>query len=182
MSDEIVALYDPSDAEGRVTGTAPRSRVRRENLPHAATVVVIVDRDARVLVHRRSERKDLWPGLLDCASGGVVLAGEAFESAARRELAEEVGIDDAGLALEFLLRDWYRDDLTWYLASVYRAGWDGPVRFVDGEVAEAWWAAPEAVAAALADPTSPFVPDTRSLLGRLPCPISVAKSGYPEPG
>jgi isopentenyldiphosphate isomerase len=167
VSDEVVALYDPSDADGRVTGAAPRSQVRRENLPHAATVVVIRRPDGKVLVHRRSEGKDLWPGLLDCSCGGVVLAGEAFESAARRELAEEVGIDDPGLSLEFLLRDWYRDSLTWYLASVYRTVWDGPVRFVDGEVAEAWWERPDVVAAALADPASPFVPDTRSLLARL---------------
>jgi 8-oxo-dGTP pyrophosphatase MutT (NUDIX family) len=167
VSDEVVALYDPTDVRGRVTGTAPRSRVRRENLPHAATGVVIRRPDSRVLVHRRSAAKDLWPGLLDCASGGVVLAGETPERAARRELAEEVGIDDPGLRLEPLLRDWYHDDVTWHLASVYRALWDGPVRFLDGEVAEAWWEAPDAVAAALADPASPFVPDTRALLTRL---------------
>ena len=167
MSDELVALYDPADAEGRVTGAAPRSRVRRENLPHAAAFVVVRRSDGRVLVHRRSAGKDLWPALLDCANGGVVLAGETPERAARRELAEEVGVDDPGLRLEFLLRDWYRDERTWHLAFVYRTVWDGPVRFADGEVAEAWWEAPDVVAAALADPASPFVPDTRALLTRL---------------
>jgi isopentenyldiphosphate isomerase len=167
VNDEIVALYDPSDGAGRVTGTAPRSHVRRENLPHAATCVVVRRPDGRVLVHRRSAGKDLWPGLLDCAIGGVVLAGETPEHTATRELAEEIGVDDAGLHLEVLLRDWYRDDVTWYLASVYRAVWDRGVRFVDGEVADAWWEAPDAVAAALADPASPFVPDTRALLKRL---------------
>jgi 8-oxo-dGTP pyrophosphatase MutT (NUDIX family) len=167
VSHEVVALYDPSDRRGRVTGTAPRSRVRRENLPHAATCVVVRRPDGRVLVHRRSAGKDLWPGLLDCAIGGVVLAGETPEHAARRELTEEVGVDDPGLRLEFLLRDWYSDDAAWYLASVYRTVWDGPVRFVDGEVAEAWWRPADAVTAALADPASPFVPDTRALLTHL---------------
>jgi hypothetical protein len=45
--------------------------------------------------------------------------------------------------------------------------WEGPLRFVDGEVAAAWWEGPDSVAAALADPASPFVPDTRALLLRV---------------
>lgn len=167
MTEEVVALYDPRDGEGRVTGAAPRTRVRRENLPHAAAFVVVRRSGGRVLVHRRSAGKDLWPGLLDCANGGVVLAGETPEQAARRELAEELGIDSPELPLEALLRDWYRDDHTWHLAFVYRTAWNGPVRFADGEVAEAWWESPDVVAAALADPSSSFVPDTRALLTRL---------------
>jgi 8-oxo-dGTP pyrophosphatase MutT (NUDIX family) len=162
-ADEVVALYDP--ASSRPTGTAARARVRRENLPHAATAVLVRRRTGEVLVHRRSAAKDLWPGLLDCAFGGVVLAGETPEAAALRELAEEAGIDDPSVPLEPLLVGWYRDADTWYLAHVYAAVWDGPVRFTDGEVDAAWWEAADAVRAALADPSSPFVPDTRALLG-----------------
>jgi len=161
---ETVGLLDPDDDSGRVVGAAPRSRVRRENLPHAATGVLVRRSDGRVLVHRRSPDKDLWPGLLDVACGGVLHAGEDPDAGARRELAEEVGIDDPGLELEPLGRRWYRDEDTWYLAHLYQVVWDGPVRFVDGEVAEAWWEPREAVAAVLADPASPLVPDTRALL------------------
>ena len=35
---------------------------------------------------------------------------------------------------------------------------------VDGEVTEAWWEPPFVVAALLADPASPLVPDTRELM------------------
>ena len=161
---ELVALFDPDDDTGRVTGSAPRDRVRAENLPHGATGVIVRRPDGQVLVHRRSDGKDLWPGLLDVACGGVVLAGEDPEAGARRELAEEVGIDDPALPLEPLGRRWYRDGDTRYLAHLYEVVWEGPVEFVDGEVAEAWWEPVAAVAAVLDDPASPVVPDSRALL------------------
>ncbi len=160
--DEVVALYDP--ATSTPAGSAPRSRVRRENLPHAATAVLVRRPTGEVLMHRRSATKDLWPGLLDCAFGGVLLAGESPEAAARRELAEEAGIADPAVPLEPLLVAWYRDADTWYLAHLYTAEWGGPVRFMDGEVEAAWWEDPDAVRAALADPATPYVPDTRALL------------------
>jgi len=160
---EQVALLDPDDDSGRPVGVAPRERVRRENLPHSATGVLVRRPDGSVLVHRRSPEKDLWPGLLDVACGGVLVAGEEPEAGARRELAEEVGIDDPDLPLEPLGRAWYRDESTWYLAHRYAVVWDGPVRFVDGEVTDAWWEPPAAVAAVLADPASPLVPDSRAL-------------------
>jgi 8-oxo-dGTP pyrophosphatase MutT (NUDIX family) len=139
--------------------------MRRENLPHAATCVVVRGSGGQVLVHRRSETKDVYPGLLDCSFGGVVLAGEEPDAAAGRELAEEAGVE--GALLVPLGQWWYRDEHTHYLGFVYRTTWDGPVRFDDGEVAQAWWERPEVVVAALADPSSPFVPDTRALLTSL---------------
>ena len=160
--DEIVAIYD---ATGRPSGSAPRARIRRENLPHAATCVVVRRSSGEVLVHRRSDAKDVYPGLRDCSFGGVVLAGEEPDAAAVRELAEEAGI--TGAPLTPLGHPWYRDAWTHYLGFIYRTTWDGDVQFEDGEVAEAWWEAPDVVAAALADPASPFVPDTRALLTTL---------------
>jgi len=161
-AEELVALYDPADPAGRVVGAAIRSQVRRENLPHAATSVFLRRPGGELFVHRRSAGKDLWPGYHDCASGGVVLAGEDPDVAAVRELGEELGV--TGVALRSLLRTWYRDRHTWYLAHVYEAFWDGPVAFADGEVAEGWWEPEGRLRARLADPSWPFVPDTRALL------------------
>lgn len=157
-----MALYDPADAVGRVVGAVPRSVMRRDNLPHAATAVLLRRSTGEWLVHRRAATKDLWPDYHDCAAGGVVLAGEQPERAAARELAEEVGVH--GVALRPLLRTWYRDDDTHYLAHVFDATWDGEVTFPDGEVAAAWWEPEPSLRARLADPSWPFVPDTRFVL------------------
>ena len=158
---EPVALYDPDDDGGRVTGVAPRDRVRRENLPHAATVVLVRRSSGEVFVSRRSDAKDVWPGRHDCTAGGVLRHGERPDDGARRELAEELGIQATPAPL---LRRWYRDADTWYLAFVYTAVWDGEVAFTDGEVTAGWWELPETLYARLADPAWPFVPDTRALL------------------
>ena len=164
-AEELVALYDPGDDVGRVVGVAPRSRMRRENLPHAATAVLLYRTDGRLLVHRRADTKDIWPGRHDCAAGGVVQAGEDPHTSAVRELAEELGVH--GVRLHPLLRLWYRDDDAHYLAHVYRAVWDGEVAFSDGEVSAAWWETPDRFRARLSDPDWPFVPDTREILRRL---------------
>lgn len=77
----------------------PRSEVRRLNLWHRATYIVVLH-DAssskepkRVLVQRRSSTKDYCPSRLDPAPGGVVQFGESYEENAQRELMEEMGID-----------------------------------------------------------------------------------------
>ncbi len=165
MSEELVALYDPDDVTGRVVDAAPRSRMRAENLPHAASSILLRRSDGRVLVHQRAAGKDLWPSMFDAACGGVIGAGETPEQCAVRELAEEVGV--RGPALRPLLTTWYRDERTQGLVHLYGATWDGEVRFVDGEVAAAWWLTPAEVAALLVDPARPLVPDSRMLLDLL---------------
>jgi len=158
--DEWVALYEPGETTGRVVGAARRSVVRARNLPHAATAVLVRDPAGRVYVHRRTDTKDLFPGAWDCWAGGVVLAGEAPEDAARRELAEELGV--SGVELRPLFRTWYADELTTYLAYVYEAEWDGPVRHQPEEVAEGAWMTLAELRSRLADPDWPFVPDGRA--------------------
>jgi isopentenyldiphosphate isomerase len=160
VPDELVDLYSPDDDNGRVVGTVPRWRMRAENLPHAATAVLLVDEAGRVYVHRRTDDKDVFPGMWDCWAGGVVTAGEDPERGAMRELAEELGVRVP--RLEPLFRQWYRDERTWYLACCYRARWRGDqIVHQPEEVAEGSWLTLAELRALLDDPTRPFVPDGR---------------------
>ncbi|HET7659770.1 MAG TPA: NUDIX domain-containing protein [Oryzihumus sp.] len=159
-ADEPLALYDPQHPTGRVTGSAPRSRVRAENLPHAATAVLVRRPDGAVYVHRRTDTKDVFPGMHDAFAGGCVDAGEDPGDAARRELAEELGISGVPLVPRF--RHWYRDDHTHYLAFGYEVTWDGPVVHQPEEVADGWWMPWEELLTRLGDPAWPFVPDGRA--------------------
>jgi 8-oxo-dGTP pyrophosphatase MutT (NUDIX family) len=167
--DERVALYAEGDLTGTVVGEAPRSRVRAENLPHAATAVLLRDPAGRVYVHRRTETKDVYPGMHDVWAGGVVLAGEDPVEAAARELAEELGVH--GCELRDLGRFWYADEHTNYLVYPFEARYDparhGPVVHQPEEVACGWWMDWDELTARLADPAWAFVPDGRAGLERL---------------
>ncbi len=161
-TEEIVALVD---AHGRMVGEAPRSRMRGQNLRHAATAVLLRDSGGRLYVHRRSAGKDWCPGCHDAVAGGVLRPGEHPGPAAERELVEELGVE--GVTLRPLLTHLYEDDTVRCFEHVYEATYDGVVRHVDGEVVWGGWMELPALGRLLADPGWPFVPDTRSLLLRL---------------
>jgi isopentenyldiphosphate isomerase len=158
VSEELVDLVD---ADGHVVGTAPRSVVRRDNLLHAATAVLVRDRSGRIYLHRRSDTKDWAPSHWDAAAGGVIAAGEEPRAAALRELGEELGI--VGVTLADLGTHLYEDDTVRCFEHAYEVVWDGPVRHQPEEVADGRWASLADLADLLADPATPFVPDTRQL-------------------
>jgi isopentenyldiphosphate isomerase len=158
--EELVDIVDDGD---RVVGTVTRSEMRARRLKHRCTFIVVRDGAGRVLVHRRSEAKDLWPGHWDLAVGGVVSAGEDWEPAARRELAEEVGIEGADLVA--LCGGNYADEHVDEVARMWRTVWDGPIAFTDGEVVEAHFVDIEELRERVE--RDPFVPDSRALFGPL---------------
>lgn len=130
--EELVEWVDESD---RVIAVVPRARMRRENLRHRSAAVVVMSTDARLLIHRRADTKDLRPGWWDVCAGGVLAVGESYEDAARRELAEEVGVTD--VPLRPLGGGRFDDHDSKEISRLYLAVSDGPFVFADGEVAEA---------------------------------------------
>lgn len=159
---ELVALVDPA---GRVIGSAPRHVVRRDNLPHAATAVLVRNSAGEIYVHRRSMEKDWAPGSHDAAAGGVMKYGEDPAASAARELAEELGI--SGVPLHPLGTSRYEDDQTRCLEHCFETVWDGAVAFADAEVVSGEWMSLPDLDARLASPGWEFVPDTRALLTKL---------------
>jgi isopentenyldiphosphate isomerase len=157
--DELVALVDEN---GRVTGTAPRSVVRRDNLRHGATGVLVRNSAGDIYVHRRTPTKDVFPGCYDFMAGGVIAAGEEPYDAVVRELAEELGI--TGVELVKLPEGDYADEYTSYRAHLYSCVWDGPIQHQPEEVEWGAWMSPADLVARLDDPDWPFVPDTNALM------------------
>jgi isopentenyldiphosphate isomerase len=156
-ADELVEVVDPS---GAVVEVVTRARMRAEHLRHRAVFVAVESSDGRVLVHRRSEDKDVWPGWWDLAVGGVVAAGEPWLDAARRELAEEVGLH--GVDPELLSSGRYEDEVVRLVARVYRVVHDGPFTFADGEVLEARFVTRVELDELVA--SRPFLPDSLALV------------------
>lgn len=158
MTDELVQLYDD---QGRPAGSALRSVMRRDNLRHGATGIVVRNSAGQVFVHRRTDTKDLYPGYWDLAAGGVLQVGEDPTESARRELAEELGIETD---LEPLGEADFADDRTSCHSHLYLARWDGDVRLQPEEVAEGAWLTPAEVLDLIADPTRPVMPDSIAML------------------
>jgi len=157
VHEELVDVIDRDDC---VIGVVPRSVMRARNLWHRSVGIAVVSSDGRLLVHRRSDDKDVWPGRWDLAVGGVVASGERYEAAALRELAEEVGV--AGVVPELLGEATFADDRVRCRCRMFRVVHDGPVRFTDGEVAEARWVTVDELGRLIDHER--FVPDSLALL------------------
>jgi 8-oxo-dGTP pyrophosphatase MutT (NUDIX family) len=157
-------LVDVVDEEDRVVGTVTRREIRERGLLHRVAYVLVRNGAGEVLVHRRTETKDVNPGAYDVFAGGVCAAGESYDECARREVAEELGV--TGVAPRFLFRHRYRglDGQVW--GAVYEVRWDGPVQPQEAEVAWTAWVSPVELRRMLAE--LPFCPDSREIFGRLP--------------
>ncbi|HSH57043.1 MAG TPA: NUDIX domain-containing protein [Halomonas sp.] len=148
------------DSRNRPCGSAWRAEMRRFRFWHRATYVVVCNARGELCVQRRTLTKEVFPGGLDLAAGGVVGAGEAVHLAARRELEEELGIHGATLvpAGGFV----HAQDGNHIFGSLYLVEYDGPLLLQAEEVAEAFWL-PPAEALAL----DGITPDTRQAVETL---------------
>lgn len=133
--DELLQLVD---AAGRPAGAATRASCHADPaLIHASVAVLVHDSAGRLYLQRRSWSKDTCPGMWDLSATGHVGAGEDVRAAALRELAEELGVDDAALEpVAALLVPLPRE--TEY-ATVWRCVHAGTLRPDPAEVAEGVW-------------------------------------------
>jgi isopentenyl-diphosphate delta-isomerase type 1 len=126
-------LYDVLDEEGGVVGRATRKQVHSDpSLIHRAVHVLVFRSDGRLILQKRVKQKDVAPGKWDTSVGGHVDAGEGYESAAVREMKEELGIE--GMELEHLYDFKYRSEKESEDVRTYRIIYDGPVKPNDFEI------------------------------------------------
>ena len=81
-ADEILDIVDEND---RVVGQCPRGEVYARGLRHRCVFIQARDAEGRIFVHRRTPTKLVFPSLHDMFVGGVVGAGESYDTAALRE-------------------------------------------------------------------------------------------------
>ena len=86
--DELLAVVNDRDEE---TGARPRAEIHARGLLHRAVHILVFDAAGRLIIQKRSEKKDTWPLHWECV-GGHLGPGEAYEAAALREVEEELGI------------------------------------------------------------------------------------------
>lgn len=139
--------FDVVDEQDRVVGQATRGEVHAQGLRHRAVHVLCFDSAGRVFLQRRSLAKDSAPGKWCASCSGHVDAGEDYDTAAVREVAEELGTTVAPGAL----RRWLRlepcretgQEFVW----VYRTEHAGPFTLHPAEIMDGGWFTPADVTA-----------------------------------
>lgn len=162
-------LVEHVNADGTVIEIVTRAEMRARTLRHRSVYIAVLD-DAgeRLLVHKRADWKDVFPGAWDLAFGGICDVGEDWPTSAARELLEEAGVeaslDDCG-PVHFEAPD------VALIGRLYRCRHQGPFSFDDGEVTDTQWVRLDALDAFISShevPPDSAVIVTAARLGSVP--------------
>jgi isopentenyldiphosphate isomerase len=150
---------------------ATRREVHANGWWHRAVHVLVFDATGRVFLQKRSMLKDLSPGLWDSSCSGHLDAGEDYDTAAVRELGEEIGVR---LVTEERPSRWFRIDACeetgWEFVWVYQLRYDGPITVDPLEIQYGEWVAPAEVSARVVRRPEEFCPSFKLLW-----PMAVAR-------
>lgn len=89
MKEEIIYVVNEKDQFVR---KATRREVREKALLHRAARVIILNKENKLLVQKRSATKDIHPSMWDIGIAETAKGGDSYESTAMRGLYEELGI------------------------------------------------------------------------------------------
>ena len=89
MQEEI---FDVVNEDDMVIGDASRAECHEQGLIHRSVMFFVFDSERKVLVTKRTQNKDFFPGYWSLVLGGHVQSGESYEEAVVRKIKEEIGI------------------------------------------------------------------------------------------
>ena len=96
---ETVAIFDEND---NYIGKDTRKNMRKNNLIHRCTSIIIINNKKQILVQTRALTKEYCPGYLTICTGGIIKDGDTVEQNAFKELYEELNIKIEKEKLKFL--------------------------------------------------------------------------------
>ncbi|PHM70058.1 NUDIX hydrolase YfcD [Xenorhabdus kozodoii] len=140
-----IEWIDIVNEDNDVIAQSTRRQMRAQNLRHRATYIVVHDGMGKILVQHRTETKDFYPGKLDATAGGVVMTGETFLDAARREAEEELGIAGVPFAEHGMF--YYEEEACRIWGGLYSCVSHGPFALQEEEVSAVYWLTPQEITA-----------------------------------
>jgi len=157
-AEEPVEVVDPEDHE---IGVRPLAECKQKGLLHRAVAVLLFDSAGRLLIQRRSSRKDWMAGYWDLSSTGHVRARESYQEAAVRELQEELGVScPLRFVSKYLAPKFSAGGLTeWEYVSIFEGTYEGEVRRDGVEVEEARFVKHGTLVEMILEPSPVFTPD-----------------------
>jgi isopentenyl-diphosphate Delta-isomerase len=155
MNEEIFDVVDEND---QVASQASRSVVHTQNLLHRAVSIFVLKPDGRLLLQLRSESKDQYPGCYTSSASGHVDSGEDYETAAARELREELSLD---LPIDFLAKFPAGPETAFEFTALYQVVTDMAPVLDSGEIAGAEFLSLDEIASMLKASPEQFTPPFR---------------------
>lgn len=90
---KTMELWDVYDQDRQLTGkTMMRDEPSMQGHFHLVVHVCLFNQKGEMLIQKRQQNKEGWPGLWDLSAGGSALQGETSQQAAQREVLEELGL------------------------------------------------------------------------------------------
>ena len=139
---EIIGIYDENDNYVRKD---TRKNMRKNNLIHRCTDIVVLNTKGEILVQTRSLTKEYCPGYLDAVVGGVVGDGEDVNLCAEREVGEEIGIDINNIndKMKFIGKHFVNEDIcrVWTYCYLLKLTDEEikSIKFRDNEISSIEW-------------------------------------------
>ncbi|KAA0262057.1 NUDIX hydrolase YfcD [Hafnia alvei] len=149
---------DIVDENNDIIAQSTRAQMRAQCLRHRATYIVVHNGMGQILVQKRTENKDFYPGWLDATAGGVVQSGENMLESARREAEEELGI--AGVPFADHGMFYFEQDNCRVWGGLFSCVSHGPFALQEEEVESVRWMTPEEITAEC----DSFTPDSLKAL------------------
>lgn len=88
-TEKLITIVDENDEP---ISSATIFEARQNGLIHRIVRIMVEDSTGLILLQKRSQNMESYPGCWDHSAAGHVDSGEGYLSAARRELFEEIGI------------------------------------------------------------------------------------------
>jgi len=176
IPDEILDCVDENDNS---IGRAFRSECHGDPKKiHRAVHVLVFNKKGDLLLQKRAFGKKIQPGKWDSSVGGHLGQGESYESAAEREMQEEIGISSEG-ELRFLFSGRIRNSIESENIKVYSLVREGPFSPDPEEIEELRFWTPEEIKGALG--RGLFTPNLEEeIRGIKDCPLFTVAADSPK--
>lgn len=162
----LITIVDEND---QVLGSEERKEVYKQGLWHRLIRVLLFNSKGEILLQWRSAQEDTFPNTWDQSAGGHVDAGEDYETAAYRELEEELGVKGAKLELVqvFKTESKYGEKNIKRFNAVFRGEYDGDMVLQEEEVEKVRWFTIEELKTELINNPSKFTDGLKTVLSVL---------------
>ncbi len=149
------------DKDDRVIGSGSVQEALEKGHIHRIARVYLFNSQGELLIQRRANTVTVFPGRWDHSAAGHVDIGEDYQTAAYRELKEEVGVDK--VELKEVVKTYFEEDIGHtnkkkMLSALYTGTYDGPLYLDKEEVSEIRWIKLDELGAWLAQRPNEFTP------------------------